>query len=394
MTTNDLATVFLTIAAISVSALAAHLLLLRVWSANFKSNQNLSFYLPLVGLFIANALSEFSALFMLPQLGFHQDFTSRMFVMACLPLHLVLAPLFWIYVRALTSESANVWRKHDLWHFLPFLMSLSLPFLMVSTDVSELHSLFDKQRLSTSTTQYAIAISVNMIEVIVLAQLTGYIAAILYRLRVYQKTLVQLFASTELIELRWVRALAISLIVYILISIVSALASNPFLYEPWESVIDLSLMWFIIVWGVRQKPGLTDEVAKTREIEKSMAEQYEHSGLNRSMTQAIAKKILHCMQEDHLYRNADLSLGMLAERINTLPNYVSQALNQHIGKSFFDFVNEWRVEEAKLDLVNSNKTVLAISLDVGFNSRSSFYNAFKRVTGLTPSAFKKATIAQ
>jgi AraC-like DNA-binding protein len=392
MTLNEFATVFLNIASISLSGLAAHLLLSRVWFT--CSDKKLSFYVPLAVLFIANAVSEFSALFMLPQVGFHQHYYSRMFVLACLPLHLVLAPLFWIYVRALTSESSITWRKRDSWHFLPFLMSLSLPFLMVLSDVNELQSLFDKQRSNTSLKQYAIALGVNIIEVSVLVQLTGYIALILHQLNVYRKTLVDLFASTELIELRWVRALAVSLIVYILISVVSATASNPFLYEPWESAIDLGLLWFIIVWGVRQKPGLTDEIAKTQETEKAIAEQYEHSGLTEGMTQAIAEKIIQCMKEERLYRNADLSLRMLAESINTLPNYVSQALNQHIGKSFFDFVNEWRVQEAKLELVDSNKTVLAISLDVGFNSRSSFYNAFKRVTGLTPSAFKKANIAQ
>ena len=61
-----------------------------------------------------------------------------------------------------------------------------------------------------------------------------------------------------------------------------------------------------------------------------------------------------------------------------------------MGQSFFDYVNGWRIEEAKPLIRNGEQTVLAIAYEVGFNSRSSFYAAFKKQTGVTPSAYKSS----
>jgi AraC-like DNA-binding protein len=59
-------------------------------------------------------------------------------------------------------------------------------------------------------------------------------------------------------------------------------------------------------------------------------------------------------------------------------------LNTQLGRSFFDYVNSWRIKESVTRLTTTKETTLAVALDVGFNSRSSFYKAFKRETGKTP----------
>lgn len=79
----------------------------------------------------------------------------------------------------------------------------------------------------------------------------------------------------------------------------------------------------------------------------------------------------------------------LARHIGVSPNYVSQTLNDTVGDSFFDFVNSYRILDAQDLLRDTDQTVLAIAFEVGFNSRSSFYTAFKKVTGQTPTAFRK-----
>jgi AraC-like DNA-binding protein len=74
------------------------------------------------------------------------------------------------------------------------------------------------------------------------------------------------------------------------------------------------------------------------------------------------------------------------------PKELSVLINQHLNQHFFDFVNEYRIEEEKLLLKNPEKkefTVLDILYEVGFNSKSSFNTAFKKHTGLTPTQFKK-----
>jgi AraC-like DNA-binding protein len=95
------------------------------------------------------------------------------------------------------------------------------------------------------------------------------------------------------------------------------------------------------------------------------------------------------MEVDHLHRDANLSLWALAKHTGASSNYISQTLNEVMGESFFDFVNSYRIAEAKTLLATTNESVLNITYDVGFNARSSFYNAFKRHTGQTPTSYRK-----
>ena len=72
--------------------------------------------------------------------------------------------------------------------------------------------------------------------------------------------------------------------------------------------------------------------------------------------------------------------------------YISQLLNQNSEKNFNDYINELRVEDAKSMLTNSEYdqyTIVSIGLESGFNSKSSFYSAFKKFTDQTPNQFKK-----
>ncbi|MFU1684321.1 helix-turn-helix domain-containing protein [Phaeobacter piscinae] len=74
-------------------------------------------------------------------------------------------------------------------------------------------------------------------------------------------------------------------------------------------------------------------------------------------------------------------------------NYVSQTLNMTLQSNFFDYVNKWRIQDAVTQLHDTDETILVIAHDVGFNSRSSFYNAFKREMNTTPSALRASRAA-
>ena len=362
---------------------------IRLWSTQGKEAAA-GVYIPLALFFIINALTELPPLFMQPAVLASDAFWPRLIATAFLPLHLLLAPLFWVYVRTLTAEQQIVWQQTDLRHCVPALVALAAPVIAVYMGQGEFLNLFERPRLRTTNQQYALIWLIQLIEAALIVQVAFYIVLILRRLAQYRDALVQLFASTEHLELRWVRWLALFLVSYAIVSAISSVTTNPFLLEPWESIIDLALLWFIIVWGLRQKPGLAPEVAATEKANQQGDNRYEHSGLTSEQRRLIAEKIAVCMQDENLHRNPNLSLRVLAEHIGELPNYVSQALNQELGDSFFDYVNRWRVEEAKQQLAQSSLTVLAIAEATGFNSRSSFYNAFKKSTGQTPSAYKKA----
>jgi len=85
----------------------------------------------------------------------------------------------------------------------------------------------------------------------------------------------------------------------------------------------------------------------------------------------------------------------MAQSLNLSTNHLSQIINEKLEMNFFDFINEYRVNEVK-DRLSDPKykhyTLLAIAFDSGFNSKSSFNSIFKQYTGLTPSEFQKSSI--
>ncbi len=89
------------------------------------------------------------------------------------------------------------------------------------------------------------------------------------------------------------------------------------------------------------------------------------------------------------------SPSRLAEMLSISPHNLSEVINTRLHQNFFDFVNEYRLEQAKREPANSDKThikILAITYDAGFNSKSSFYSLFKKHTGLTPSEFRQRAL--
>ena len=99
----------------------------------------------------------------------------------------------------------------------------------------------------------------------------------------------------------------------------------------------------------------------------------------------ISQKLEKIMNEKALYRNPNLSLKDLSEEINMPSHQLSQFLNNNLGKNFTSYVNEFRIETACRIISSNNKLTLeSVGYDVGFNSKSTFFAAFKKHTGTTP----------
>jgi AraC-like DNA-binding protein len=91
------------------------------------------------------------------------------------------------------------------------------------------------------------------------------------------------------------------------------------------------------------------------------------------------------------YLELGFTLALLADKLDISPLHLSQVINENLGKSYFDFVNEYRVQETKKVLTSPEAerfSILGIALDAGFNSKSAFYTAFKKHAGMTPTQFK------
>lgn len=117
-------------------------------------------------------------------------------------------------------------------------------------------------------------------------------------------------------------------------------------------------------------------------------ESYAKSPLPAPLRQRIQRK-LEATSAD-VYMRGDLSLRTLSESLNESPHYVSQVISQDLNTSFHELVNTHRIREAQRLLRDSpDETVLSIAMNVGFNSKSAFHTAFRRVTGMTPGDFRR-----
>lgn len=122
---------------------------------------------------------------------------------------------------------------------------------------------------------------------------------------------------------------------------------------------------------------------------------YAKSALDETIRQRIEHKLIQAMQIDHLYERSNLKLRDLSNHLHENMHYVSQVINQSMGTSFYELVNQHRIEAAKEMLVSRSKiSVLDIAFTVGFNSKTTFNAAFKRETGLTPREFRLSTFRQ
>jgi len=106
------------------------------------------------------------------------------------------------------------------------------------------------------------------------------------------------------------------------------------------------------------------------------------------------QKLKSLMDESKIFLNPQLKLSLLAEQVGLPRHQLSKLINEKFGKSFNDYVNEHRVNEF-IRCVGDSKyqslSIYGIALEVGFNSKSSFNTAFKKVTGKTPSEFKSSS---
>jgi ligand-binding sensor domain-containing protein/AraC-like DNA-binding protein len=119
---------------------------------------------------------------------------------------------------------------------------------------------------------------------------------------------------------------------------------------------------------------------------------YLRSSLTLQKSRQHLNKLLKIMKEDKPFLDPEMSLQKLSDRVGISKEDLSQVVNEQLEKNFKHFLNEYRVEEAKEKLVDPKEqdfVLMKIAFDVGFNSKSVFNASFKKVTGLTPSQYRK-----
>lgn len=116
---------------------------------------------------------------------------------------------------------------------------------------------------------------------------------------------------------------------------------------------------------------------------------YHNSMLGGIDTEVLTQQVVALMEEERLFRESDLTLRKLADHLALTPHQLSEFLNHRLSMSFSQFINSFRVKEAREILYAEPKRgILSIGYHVGFNSKSSFNTVFKKETGMTPLQYR------
>ncbi|WP_109302111.1 helix-turn-helix domain-containing protein [Aquimarina sp. AU474] len=127
--------------------------------------------------------------------------------------------------------------------------------------------------------------------------------------------------------------------------------------------------------------------------EKKLTHIYAKTACNITSNNVYFKELDFLMKEAKIYRDPNLGLDSMAQKLKISSNYLSQLVNKLAHQNFADYVNGFRIEDAKSKLRNSkfiHYTVISIGLESGFNSKSTFYSAFKKLVGVSPSTYRKS----
>jgi AraC-like DNA-binding protein len=129
---------------------------------------------------------------------------------------------------------------------------------------------------------------------------------------------------------------------------------------------------------------------KTNDLSSFSAQKYADKNLTDGEAQIVMDNLTSVMTEKEIFKNPNLKLNDLAKEVKVSAHQLSQILNDNFDKNFTLFVNEYRINEAcKMLSTHSKLTVDAIAEEVGFNAKSTFFASFKKIKGMTPSAFQQ-----
>jgi len=322
------------------------------------------------------------------------------------PLDFLYGPLTYFYVRALTEpEQAGLTGRRWL-HFLPCGISylVLIPFFFLNPDF-KLRLLYADIEVETLQQSFAV-LGYVLVILLSIIQIGVYLSLSICNLKQHARLIRDQFSYTERISLVWLRNLLTFLLAIYLVYLVDAFFSDAFGFEEEINNI-LYLMIVIMIYamgylGLRQpvifarlKTNL-NTIGPQEEMKPPRRRKYQKSALNADLSGVLSHELKEHMQSKKPYLDSALTLPQLAAQLDISPNYLSQVINEQTGANFFDFINAYRVEYAKsalTDPATAQSNILTIALDAGFNSKSTFYSAFKKHTAMTPNQFRKSQVA-
>ena len=319
----------------------------------------------------------------------------------------ILLPGFMIslyfFVRGLTSPTPKL-RPADFIHLLPFGLSLlSLTPLLILP--GQARNSPEEAGLSEQHLDLIIfGESAFWILWIIILLIYGGLS--IRRLVRHQRNIRKLFSDLEGKDLFWLDLLVAVIVllagIVVLDEALILLGHDGIRGGYSELLFDNILVFAFGLFALRVKPpmpswsqsivdpGPENPKADRSSQTKPQAKQpYARSGLTEPDLKRFAKRLDAKMTEGQLWRKHALNLRGLASEVSIPSIHLSEVLNAHLDTNFYDYVNQYRIREACSLLVSTEQTILEISDLVGFNAKSTFNASFKKMTGQTPTEWRK-----
>jgi len=311
-------------------------------------------------------------------------------------------PVIYLYARAVSDDAPRGGRR--LLHFVPAIVVVLfyVPFYAKSGAA--------KAAFVDALLRDGPPLDVRIIERLKLVHGVIYTWATFGVLRRYRRRLEDNFSTLDRINLRWLRNVLVGAMVLWGVAVAqSGLdALGIHLLDTGPSPVSVLLVVFVYLigyLGLRQPEVLWPPAgpvpsapppAGRDDMDPPAPRKYRKSGLDPVRAATLQDELLALMDERKPHLDPDLTLQQLADRLDASPHNVSEIINSRLEKSFHDFVNEYRVGEARnllADPARANHTVLAVALEAGFRSKSTFNKIFRRFAGVTPSEFRRGQAA-
>ncbi len=331
---------------------------------NHKSIKNILFF----GLFLDFTFFELHTLLYRSQLLDHYILLNSLFVLALY----LLGPLSYLLVRYVLQDSFTLKAVH-LSHFFP----VSLAF--ISTLLAILY-------FPAKTTKILPGLFYNPVHMYI--SFGGSMSFLCYLVSIWKHIQADLIWKPDVIRKEPVaQAVLLFFIVFSVaqISDILAVISNKPIFITISSLLISLTIIFLFLISFKY-PDFYQTAQ--RAVQKQKTRRSYLQGLNLDHIEANLNTL---MTKNEMFLDENLSLPQLAECLSISPHQLSQFLNTHLKKKFKMFVNEYRIAKAKELLIqNKDAKVLAIALDVGFKSKSTFNAAFLKLAGKTPSEHRKS----
>ncbi|MCB0279976.1 MAG: AraC family transcriptional regulator [Calditrichaeota bacterium] len=302
---------------------------------------------------------------------------------------LLIGPLLYIYTRSVTDQHPE--GRSRFLHFLPFLIFTVLIPLLFGAYLIHKHSVTygmltllmrDFKYVSGFNYFYSYLFIAQFIHAAV------YLSLSLKIIKSHTSQLKQAYSNLEVINLNWLKLLISSFIVLISICILFfIIIINGSYYERWMDYIYL-LPMIIIIYLIAYKSLQQPQLFAQNEADLN-GKKYKDSKLSPEQSLQYKSILENYMSEHKPQRNSELKLSELAESTGIPVRHLSQVLNEQFKQNFYDFINNYRIRDAK-ELMKSKTgmNILEIAYQVGFNNKTSFNNYFKKISEITPKEYR------